>query len=153
MSARAQCVVLRGDKLLMARHQHECQTWWCLPGGAIETSEAPEEAALRELEEECGVSGRILRKVGYVAYAEANSYHTFLIDIGDQGPSLGVDPDSPPRGEQKLAEIRWMSLWDIPERDRAFLWASGLLGVELLLAIVEGWGDELSYPEARAGES
>ena len=129
----------------MARHQDQGQSWWCLPGGAIETGEAPEEAALGELEEECCVSGRILRRLGYGAYTEANSYHTFLIDIGDQEPALGVDPDSP-KDDRKLVGICWLSLDEIPERDRAYLWASGLLGVEPFLAIVEGWGSELSYP-------
>ena len=147
MTGRAQCVVLRGDKLLMARHRQGGETWWCLPGGGIEPNENPEAAAIRELKEECGVHGRVLRKISYVVYSETNVSHTFLIDIGDQEPIKGTDPEFA-QDKQILAEIRWMFLSEIPERDRAYLWAFGLLGVKALLAVVEGWGDALSYPGA-----
>ena len=33
--------------------------WWTLPGGGVEFGEHPEHAALRELEEETGYTGRI----------------------------------------------------------------------------------------------
>ena len=145
MSARAQCVVMRGDTLLMARHRQGGETWWCLPGGGIEDDETPEAGALRELEEECGVCGRILHKISFSAYSETNASHTFLVDIADQEPATGTDPEFP-QDEQILVEIRWMSLREIPERDRAYLWAAGLLGVGQFLAIVEGWGNQLSYP-------
>jgi hypothetical protein len=35
---------------------------------------------------------------------------------------------------------------EIPERDRAFLWAAGLLGVAEFSSEVSNWGDVVSYP-------
>ena len=63
MASRAQCLVIRGNKILMAKHCENEQEYWCLPGGGIEPDELPSEAALRELQEECNrdwVSCRLL---------------------------------------------------------------------------------------------
>jgi hypothetical protein len=47
---------------------------------------------------------------------------------------------------QALVEVRFLRLDEITERDRAFLWAAGLLGVGDYWKLVETWGDALSYP-------
>ncbi|MCM8811834.1 MAG: NUDIX hydrolase [Candidatus Omnitrophica bacterium] len=41
---------------------------WCLPKGHIDAGESTEEAALREVREETGVSAEIIRKVGDIRY-------------------------------------------------------------------------------------
>jgi hypothetical protein len=68
---------------------------------------------------------------------------TFLVDIGDQTPSIGTDPS-----DKFLTNVKWVTLAEVPERDRAFLWAAGLLGVAEFWAEVSDWGDSVSYPGA-----
>ena len=128
-TTRAQCIVTRNGRILMACHHHEHDSWWCLPGGAVEPGETDAEAALRELSEECCVTGKIIREMGLFLEDNGNRSHTFLVDIGDQEPSLGYDPEEPP-GEPVLVAVKWLTLMEIPERDRAFLWTIGLIGVE-----------------------
>ena len=41
---------------------------YCLPKGWIEKGEGPEEAAIREVREETGLTGRILHKIGEINY-------------------------------------------------------------------------------------
>jgi hypothetical protein len=60
-------------------------------------------------------------------------------------PRLGVDPELG-EAEQVLADMQWLALSEIPERDRAFLWAAGLLSVAAFTDEVERWGDRISYP-------
>ena len=153
---RAQCIVHRRNQILMVQHHHQNgDTWWCLPGGGVEQGETSAGAALRELREECCVDGVIIRETSHQTYAADDETYTFLVDIGDQTPHVGTDPELQ-ADSQILADMRWVTLCQIPERDRAFLWAAGLLDVAEFAAEVSGWGDRVSYPgshEVLSGES
>ncbi len=41
---------------------------WCLPKGLVDKGEDPEGTALREVEEETGLKGRIIEKLGEITY-------------------------------------------------------------------------------------
>ena len=125
--SRAQCIVHRQKKILMVKHCHEGKEWWCLPGGRIEENETPEQAALRELWEECRVQGRVIRPTSVVTFAPDDLYYTYLIEIGAQEVSLGNDPEL--TGNQILVDVAWICLNELTERDRVFLWTAGLLTI------------------------
>ena len=59
MRNRSMALVVRDDKILMIKTLHFDR--WELPGGGIEIGETPKEAALRELKEECGLIGKVIR--------------------------------------------------------------------------------------------
>jgi ADP-ribose pyrophosphatase YjhB (NUDIX family) len=135
-----------GTKILMVKHRDDDQEYWCLPGGAVEPGETPEHAVIRELEEECGVKGKPIQQLSYHDYGDDGGITvTFLVDIGTQTPHKGKDPEFE-HDSQILVEVAWLSLEEIPERDRTFLWAAGLLGVPEFFSEVEKWGDDKSYP-------
>jgi 8-oxo-dGTP pyrophosphatase MutT (NUDIX family) len=71
----------------MVKHREKGQEYWCLPGGTIDPGETPEEAALRELREECGVAGRLMRLTSaYTDRSTEYSTYTYHVDVGDQEP-------------------------------------------------------------------
>ncbi len=142
---RAQCIVHRGNKILMVRHRLDGAEWWCLPGGGVEQGETPSFAALRELEEECCVKGRILRQTAQGTDGNGVESVTFLIDIGNQEPHIGDDPEFA-EIDRILVDMQWLSLAEISERDRAYLWAAGLMSIPVFLDEISSWGDEISYP-------
>ncbi len=62
----ADCVVFdaQGRLLLIKRGREPFKGRYALPGGFVEIGETVEAAALRELKEETGIDGRILRLIG-----------------------------------------------------------------------------------------
>ncbi len=54
-------IVVKDRKLLLVKRKYEPQKGeWCLPSGFAETNESVQDAALRELEEETGIKGKII---------------------------------------------------------------------------------------------
>ncbi len=143
---RAQCLVTRGNKILMVKHKQCGIEYFCLPGGGIEYGETPEHAAMRELQEECRVSGTNLKLISTVINDNHFNY-TFYADIGIQEPMLGEDPeciDNP-----ILVGVEWCTLNEVCERDRAYLWSAGLFYVDEFAKELDSWGDDISYPSKR----
>lgn len=75
----------------MVKHNQCGIEYFCLPGG-IEDGETPENAAARELKEECLVIGVNLQLISTVIHDNHYNY-TFYAEIGNQEPNLGIDPE------------------------------------------------------------
>lgn len=145
----ALCIVIKDNKVLMVKTERPTQhAYYTLPGGGIESGETPEQAAIRELQEECGVFGKIICKLSEnrFAFGDTVKIHCFLIEIGNQEPVLGCDPE---KEHQVLTEVRWMALDEMSERDRAFLWAAGLAGIKQFFNELTSWDNDISYPSRR----
>ena len=121
------------------------RTFYSIPGGGIEDGETPEEAAIRELKEECGLDGVIVKKLAEL-YNNGRTEYSFEVCVPEgQNAIKGYDPEEP-KDKQAIKEVLWMELSQIPEKDRAFLWGYGLIAVDGFFEEVLSWGDTVSYP-------
>jgi 8-oxo-dGTP pyrophosphatase MutT (NUDIX family) len=101
---------------------------WALPKGIIGPGEDPADTALREVAEETGVAGRLVRKLGDVRYVytwagervfKVVSFYLVRYERGRLG-------DIPAAFRREVAETRWLPLEEAPgllaykgERDMA----------------------------------
>jgi 8-oxo-dGTP pyrophosphatase MutT (NUDIX family) len=63
-SSGVKCALTHGGEVLLVRHTYGRRDVWYLPGGALRRREPPLRAAAREMEEELGLGGLVLREVG-----------------------------------------------------------------------------------------
>ena len=94
----ADCVVFdkAGRLLLIRRKNPPFQGRYALPGGFVEYGERMEEAALRELREETGIAGRLVRLVGVYSRPDRDPRGhcvsaVYLIDPQGAEPVAGDD--------------------------------------------------------------
>ena len=90
---------------------------WALPKGIIDDGERPEETAIREDEEETGVQGRLVTKLGDVRYVytwagervfKVVSFYLVRYSrgrLGELEPAMRVE----------VEEARWLPLDDAPK--------------------------------------
>lgn len=107
-------VLNEGRVLLVKRGAPPSQGKWSLPGGLVQLGESVEAAAVREVEEECGLKVRLLGLVGVVdrIIRDADDrirYHYVLIDYL-AAPEAGVA-----RAGSDAAELRWVSLGELEQ--------------------------------------
>lgn len=88
---------------------------WDLPKGKIEAGEAPDAAALREVEEECGLGMLQIRQFlscSYHTYQFQNRLvmkrtYWYLMESGSEHALV-------PQTEEGITEVRWISMEDWP---------------------------------------
>jgi len=88
---------------------------WDLPKGKIEKDETPENAAIREVEEECGVSGlKIIRQLDSTFHMYRSPYLNFpdnLVLKETKWFLMSCEGEQAliPQVEEKIEEVRWFA--------------------------------------------
>ncbi len=94
----------RGNGLQIALVHRPVHQDWSFPKGKLEVGETYEEAARREVEEETGIAGRLLRFIGHVEYTDRKgrpkvvAYWVMAPESGSFSVNTEVD------------ELRWLDL-------------------------------------------
>lgn len=106
---RAGAVIVRAGSVLLIRYRHRRGDYFEIPGGGVEPGETPQAAVLRELAEETGLSGTVVREIARVDRVHRGSHpgHYFLVEAdGEIGPRSSLDL-------AKAAEPVWVPVDDL----------------------------------------
>jgi ADP-ribose pyrophosphatase YjhB (NUDIX family) len=95
--------------LLVRRANPPAAGLWSIPGGRVEPGEAVENAVLRELREETGVTGLVVREVGTV-HREALSGDRYV--IRDYLVTVQGSPE--PTAGDDAADAAWFAVGELP---------------------------------------
>jgi ADP-ribose pyrophosphatase YjhB (NUDIX family) len=98
------------DFLLVKRGLPPRKGMWASPSGFIEIGETAEEACLRELKEETGVSGEIVKFIGVVRREDKEVYGDmlivqYLVKVANEGLKPGSD----------VEDVRFFSMAELPD--------------------------------------
>ncbi len=112
-------LVLHEGKVLLGRKHHDNavsgsvlggENTWSLPGGKIEFHEQFEEAALRELKEEAGIS---VEKVRVISVNNDRTSDKHFLTVGLLGEGVIGEPQV--MEPDKIVEWKWFSLNALPD--------------------------------------
>jgi len=106
----AAVAVKDGRFLLIKRGIAPKKGFWGPPSGFIESGETPEEACLRELEEEAGVSGEIQRLIRVVRREDTELYGDMLV----ASYLVNVTGGEPVAGDE-VDDVRYYDASELPE--------------------------------------
>ncbi|MFM8531451.1 MAG: NUDIX hydrolase [Ilumatobacteraceae bacterium] len=100
--------------VLIARFDRRGRLVWSLPKGHLEGTETPEQAALREVQEETGIEARVIEHLGTIDFwfiAENKrihkTVHHYLMEAAG-GELSDEDPE--------VEEVAWVPLGDVRDR-------------------------------------
>jgi len=105
-------LILRGDEVLICQRRPDqaMALKWEFPGGKMEPGEGPEEALVRELEEELGIFATIGSRVAHIKHAYRNGN---LIDL----QFFAVHAFEGEITKHIFNDLRWCNLRDLPSYD------------------------------------
>lgn len=102
---------------VIARLNRAGRLEWCLPKGHLENGETAEQAALREVAEETGISGRVVGTLGSIDYWFSvegrrvhKTVHHYLIEATGGELSVEGDPDA------EAVDVAWVRLTELDTR-------------------------------------
>lgn len=89
---------------------------WDLPKGKVDKGEGIRQAAVREVEEECGVKARITKKLSKTHHLYLQSNQPILKQVQWYYMEMVDDSHMKPQSEENITKVKWLKATDIDEQ-------------------------------------
>ena len=117
MRIRSGIILIEDDKLALIERHRAGLHYFTFPGGGVDKGESPEQAAIREAEEELGIQVEIKQKVADVHFGERPQYYFLAKRFGGEfGTGTGEEYGefNPVHGSY---QPMWVSLEDVKNKN------------------------------------
>ncbi len=105
-------IIVKDHKVLSTKRGYgEFKGGWEFPGGKIEEGEQPEEALVREIQEELEVEIKVIEKIATIEYtypAFHLSMQCFLCDLLDEEITLTQHDEAKWLTKDSIDEVEWL---------------------------------------------
>ena len=142
MRVRAGVVLIENRKVALIERHRAGKHYYTFPGGGVKKGETPEDAAVREMEEETGLRVIVRRKLAEIHFGLSEQVY-YLVDRldGKFGTGTGKEitnpnPDDPTKG---VYTPIWMSVDEITQHENVYPADLAALVVD---ATTIGWPEE-----------
>jgi len=143
MRIRAGVVLIEDDKVALIERYRDGKHYFVFPGGGADEDETPEDAAIREMEEETGLRVIVKRKLAEIDFGLSYQIYYLVERVsGEYGTGTGeeftdADPNNPAEG---IYIPIWMPIAELAEHENIY----PVDLTELVSkSIRNGWPDEL----------
>lgn len=142
MRVRAGVVLIENGKVALIERHRAGKHYYVFPGGGVDKGETPEQAAVREMEEETGLRVSVQRKLAEIHFGLSEQVY-YLVDRMDGMFGTGTgeeftdsDPDDPSEG---VYIAIWMPLEELPQHDNVY---PADVAALVVMAVNAGWPQE-----------
>jgi len=108
---RVAAIIIKEDKILLVQHEKNDRKYWLIPGGGVEFGETLEEAAKRELQEECSLDIE-LGDLIFISETIPPDNHRHVINYYFEAKISGGDMKVNP--DKVLRDAQWQRIEDLP---------------------------------------
>ena len=120
ITERVRAVIIDSDKILLINRIKDNDSYWVIPGGAVESGETHKQALKRECLEELGVKIEVqklfLQRVGDKPEIEDQQEFFYLCNIVNGQIGTGQGPEFWPGTRYKGKYIiKWVALKELPD--------------------------------------
>jgi mutator protein MutT len=116
-------VLIEDDKVALIERHRAGLDYYVFPGGGMDLGETPEQAAVREAQEELGVEVAIIRQLAIIQFDQSTQVYYLVERVsGEFGTGTGeeftdADPGDPHEG---IYVPVWMSIDELPQQPKVF---------------------------------
>ncbi len=136
MRNRAGVILIEDNKLALIERYRANMHYFVIPGGGVDKGETPEQAAIREAEEELGLQVRILQKVAEVKLGTGCQFYFVVERIGGEFGTGTGEEYMEPNPKYGTYHPVWMPVDELPRHDNVY--PSGISAL-IAKSIKSGW--------------